>query len=135
MVSRISELTRAVNNVHQFIETGVDFKINPNLEAIQTPRSHHVVESVTTLLDATLQELQISQNLKARPIQESETLRKSIELCSKLVKDLSSRHASAEQLKDLKEKVHSAKCGGLIPPAFFWTKLCIYTVFRSQLLT
>jgi hypothetical protein len=60
-------------------------------------------------------------DLKQRPIGECETLQKAVELCSSLLKRMP-KETEERELRTLKDRVLSLKCGGMIPLKFFADK-------------
>ncbi len=77
-----------------------------------------VLADIDHLLDETITEL-ARGSLKQRPIAGCEALQNVVEFGSTLVKRLTPEQATDEQRANLKAKVTSAKCGGLVSAAYF----------------
>ncbi len=128
-ISRLSALMTAANDIEAFNQVDRPYLIASPLEGSihvaqvdseQFPANDQVA-NLNCLLDKTIAEL-ASTSLKTRPISDYKTFEKVIALCGKLLKKIPAAEATSEQLKELKFKLLSAKCGGLVP----------WTVFRDN---
>ncbi len=116
----IARLSAAADAIQQSLANGERFALSQDLQITPPDEARPFVEGVEAFVNATITELH-EHDLKALSIVHSTDLQRVVEVCSQLVKSLSSRVATEEQLKRLKDKVLSAKCGGHVP----------YTVFQD----